>query len=202
MDKRFDAQLAEMSAKKRSALEMSHEYLMPNRVETWLAAGVPLSIGRREAYRIWDVDGQELQDFHLNGGVFNLGHRHPHLVETLRNGLDTLDVGNHHFPSALRATLAKDLAEKAPGDLHYTIFTRSGSEANDSSDINQRAIITIGEEKPNVPERSDDLRETVESDIFHFQSIGGTGCSEGQSARKCQVFQCARRLKNRTLPLG
>jgi len=131
MDKRFDAQLAEMSAKKRSALEMSHEYLMPNRVETWLAAGVPLSIGRREAYRIWDVDGQELQDFHLNGGVFNLGHRHPHLVETLRNGLDTLDVGNHHFPSALRATLAKDLAEKAPGDLHYTIFTPSGSEAND-----------------------------------------------------------------------
>eukprot|EP00439_Symbiodinium_sp_Y106_P087676 s1_g212.t1 len=131
MDTRFDNQLAGMSAEKRQVLEMSHEYLMPNRVETWLASGVPLSIGRREGYRIWDMDGQELQDFHLNGGVFNLGHRHPYLVETLKKGLDELDVGNHHFPSALRAKLAKDLAEKAPGDLHYTIFTPSGSEAND-----------------------------------------------------------------------
>lgn len=131
MDKRFKEQLAEMSANKKSALEMSHEYLMPNRVETWLAAGIPLSIGRREGYRIWDMDGHELQDFHLNGGVFNLGHRHPHLVETLRAGLDVLDVGNHHFPSAIRATFAKNLAEKTPGDLHYTVFTPSGSEAND-----------------------------------------------------------------------
>lgn len=131
MDTRFDAQLARMSERKRQALELSHDYLMPNRVETWLAAGVPLSIGRREGYRIWDVDGHELQDFHLNGGVFNLGHRHPHLVETLRTGLDTLDVGNHHFPSEIRARLAEKLAAKTPGDLHYTIFTPSGSEAND-----------------------------------------------------------------------
>ena len=127
----FEEQLSEMSDAKRSALELSHEYLMPNRVETWLAAGVPLSIGRRKGYRIWDMDGRELQDFHLNGGVFNLGHLHPHLVETLRKGLDTLDVGNHHFPSKVRGRLAKALADKAPGDLHYTVLTPSGSEAND-----------------------------------------------------------------------
>jgi len=128
---RFDEQLSAMSADKQTALRLSHEYLMPNRVETWLAAGVPLSIGRREGYRIWDMDGHALQDFHLNGGVFNLGHRHPHLVETLRNGLETLDVGNHHFPSAVRGQLAELIASKTPGDLHYTIFTPSGGEAND-----------------------------------------------------------------------
>jgi len=127
----FEDQLSAMSARKREALELSHEYLMPNRVETWLAAGVPLSIGKRKGYRIWDMDGRELQDFHLNGGVYNLGHLHPHLVTTLTKGLETLDVGNHHFPSAVRGRLAKALADKAPGDLHYTVLTPSGSEAND-----------------------------------------------------------------------
>ena len=42
-----------------------------------------------------------------------MGHRHPHLVETLRAGLETLDVGNHHFPSEIRAKLAQRLAEKS-----------------------------------------------------------------------------------------
>lgn len=131
MDAKFDNLLGGMSVEKRRAIELSHEYLMPNRVETWLASDIPLVIGKREGYRIWDMDGHELQDFHLNGGVYNLGHRHPHMVETLRKGLDTLDVGNHHFPSMTRATLAQNLAEKTPGDLHYTVFTPSGSEAND-----------------------------------------------------------------------
>jgi len=104
---------------------------MPARVATWENLGVPLVIGRREGYRIWDIDGHELLDVHLNGGTFNLGHRNPELVEVLRRGLDELDVGNHHFPSEARVELAEKLAAKTPGDLHYSAFTPSGSEAND-----------------------------------------------------------------------
>ena len=120
-----------MSAEKRETLELTHEYLAPNRVETWLGAGIPLVIGRREGYRIWDVDGRELMDLHLNGGTYNLGHRNPDLLATLREGLDWLDVGNHHFPSPARAKLAEKLARLTPGDLHYSVFVASGSEAND-----------------------------------------------------------------------
>ncbi len=120
-----------MSEAKRDVLLRCHDYLMPNRVETWLGAGVPLVIGRREGYRIWDVDGRELLDLHLNGGTYNLGHRHPELVAALREGLETLDVGNHHFPSPVRAELAEKLAALTPGDLHYSVFAPSGSEAND-----------------------------------------------------------------------
>lgn len=121
----------EMSARKRRIFELNHTYLMPMRVETWLGAGVPLSIGRREGYRIWDVDGRELQDFHLNGGTYNLGHRHPQMVAALREALETLDVGNHHFPSEARGELARLLARLTPGDLHYSVFTPSGTEANE-----------------------------------------------------------------------
>jgi acetylornithine/succinyldiaminopimelate/putrescine aminotransferase len=120
-----------VSAAKRSTLLRAHEYLMPNRVETWVGAGIPLVIGRREGYRIWDVDGQELCDLHLNGGTYNLGHRNPELLEVLRQALEHLDVGNHHFPSESRVALAEKLAELTPGDLHYTVFVASGSEAND-----------------------------------------------------------------------
>ncbi len=121
----------EISPRKREILALNHTYLMPNRVETWAAAGVPLVIGRREGYRFWDLDGHELQDFHINGGTYNLGHRHPAMVEALVEATATLDVGNHHFPSEARGRLAQRLAELTPGDLHYSVLAPSGGEAND-----------------------------------------------------------------------
>ena len=99
-----------VSARKREILELNHTHLMPNRVELWAGAGVPLVIGRREGYRLWDLDGHELQDLHLNGGTYNLGHRHPEMVAALGEALETLDVGNHHFPSEARGRLAESLS--------------------------------------------------------------------------------------------
>ena len=117
------------SAEKRSILERAYRHLAPNRIETFAGMGIDLVIGRREGYRIWDVDGHELQDFHLNGGTFNLGHRNPGIVAALEEALRTLDVGNHHFASAARVELAEKLA--AATGLRYSVLTPSGSEAVD-----------------------------------------------------------------------
>lgn len=122
---------ANPSERKKRILELNHEYVSPNRVQAWLAAGIPLVIGRREGYRIWDIDGAEYQDFHLNGGTYSLGHRHPALLAAMQEALETLDVGNHHFPSEARGILGEKLARLTPGDLHYSVLTPSGSEAND-----------------------------------------------------------------------
>jgi len=127
----MSADLLSPSARKQRVLDNCREYLMPARVAAWENLGIPLVIGRREGYRIWDLDGHELIDVHLNGGTYNLGHRPPELVDILRHGLDELDVGNHHFPSEARGELAARLAELTPGDLHYSVFLPSGSEAND-----------------------------------------------------------------------
>ena len=118
-----------MSDEKRRVLELAARHVCPNRVEVLRALGVDLVIGRREGYRFWDLDGRELFDYHLNGGVFNLGHRHPELVTALRDALETLDVGNHHFPSAARAECAEALVRTLPGDLQYVVFAPSGGEA-------------------------------------------------------------------------
>ena len=127
----IEHRLAGMSERKRTVLTLAHEYAMPNRVESWLAGGVPLVIGKREGYRIWDLDGHELLDLHLNGGTYNLGHRHPLVLAALNEALERLDIGNHHFPSEARAHLAEKLAHLTPGDLHYSVFVTSGSEAAD-----------------------------------------------------------------------
>ncbi|MCW8984452.1 MAG: aminotransferase class III-fold pyridoxal phosphate-dependent enzyme [Thermoanaerobaculales bacterium] len=68
---------------------------------------------------------------HCNGGVFNLGHRHPRIVAALRNALDSLDIGNHHLVSGWRARLAERLAATTGGRLPGVVFGVGGGEAID-----------------------------------------------------------------------
>jgi putrescine aminotransferase len=122
---------AECSERKAAVLRSAYEHLIPGRVQGFHELGVDLVMGQRQGYRFWDIDGQEFLDFHLNGGVFTLGHRNPELLAILRTSLESLDIGNHHFPSVARAELAEALARSAPGDLPYSVFTSGGSEAID-----------------------------------------------------------------------
>ncbi len=116
---------------KNEILEMARQYVCPGKIATFGQIGIDLVIGKREGPYIFDIDGKRLIDLHLNGGVFNLGHRHPELIAILMSALEETDIGNHHFASEARALLARKLAEKTPGDLNYTVFAASGSEAVD-----------------------------------------------------------------------
>ena len=111
-------------------LALAERYVCPDRVRTFAALGAGIVMGRREGYRIHDVDGRSWLDLHLNGGVFNLGHRNPELIAVLVDALDELDIGNHHFPSVERALLAADLVERTPG-MTYAVFASGGGEAID-----------------------------------------------------------------------
>jgi acetylornithine/succinyldiaminopimelate/putrescine aminotransferase len=115
---------------RQEVLQLAEQYVCPDRVRMLTGLHADLVIGKREGYRIWDLDGRELLDLHLNGGTFNLGHRHPALVEELRTALDRLDIGNHHFPSVERSLLAERLVALTPG-MHYAVFGSGGGEAVD-----------------------------------------------------------------------
>jgi acetylornithine/succinyldiaminopimelate/putrescine aminotransferase len=115
---------------RQEVLRLAEQYVCPDRVRMLTGLHADLVIGRREGYRIWDLDGRELLDLHLNGGTFSLGHRHPVLVEELRSALDRLDIGNHHFPSVERSLLAQRLVELTPG-MRYAVFGSGGGEAVD-----------------------------------------------------------------------
>ena len=94
-------------------------------------AGIDFVLGKREGVYVWDRSGQKLIDCHCNGGVFNLGHRHPRIVAALRQALDEFDIGNHHLMSEPRARLAERLVSLCPGDLDRVVFGVGGGEAVD-----------------------------------------------------------------------
>ncbi len=111
-------------------LALAERLVCPDRVRTFAALGAGIVMGHREGYRISDVDGRSWLDLHLNGGVFNLGHRNPELIAVLIEALDTLDIGNHHFPSVERSLLAEQLVDLTPG-MAYVVFASGGGEAID-----------------------------------------------------------------------
>lgn len=119
------------SAEKQVFLEKSKIFWNPGKTQAWQDMGVDLVIDRREGYMIWDMDGRRLIDLHLNGGTYNIGHRHPELVDVLNRGTQRFDMGNHHFPSLARTALAEQLARICGGDMHYTMYGSGGAEAID-----------------------------------------------------------------------
>lgn len=120
-----------MSAEKQDFLERSKTFWNPGKTQSWQDMGIDLVIDAREGYYLYDMDGGRFLDVHLNGGTYNLGHRHPELVETLNRATQRFDMGNHHFPSLARTALAEALAACTPGDLQYTIYGSGGGEAID-----------------------------------------------------------------------
>mgnify|MGYP001260924677 CR=1 FL=1 len=112
-------------------LQQSINWWNPGKTKQWQEDGVDLVIGKREGYYIYDMNGKELMDVHLNGGTYNLGHRNPEIISTLKKALDEFDIGNHHFPSVVRAALAEDLYHCTPDRLKYSIFSSGGGEAID-----------------------------------------------------------------------
>ncbi len=94
--------------------------------------GMDFVMGRREGPWLYDIEGKKrLFNCHANGGVFNLGHRHREMIDTLKQALDELDIGNHHLMSQERALLARQLTDSLPGDLNVCIFGVGGGEAVD-----------------------------------------------------------------------
>jgi len=112
-------------------LEDFSEFMGRTRMQMLQMAGLDIIPGRREGVMLWDISGKEYINCHCNGGVYNLGHRHPEMVETLRKALEELDFGVHHFVSEHRTRLAALMARLTPGDIRYTTFSAGGGEAVD-----------------------------------------------------------------------
>lgn len=109
-------------------------YVSSGKAEFFKSVGIDFVFGKRQGPFIWDaVSGKRLINCHSNGGVFNLGHRNPEIIEALKNALDELDIGNHHLISEQRAILAERLAELTPEGITYTVFGSGGGEAIDLS---------------------------------------------------------------------
>jgi len=124
-------------ASKQEMLAKSKEFWNPDKTQFWIDAGIPLVIGQREGYYLYDIDGKRLIDVHLNGGTYNLGHRNPEVIAAVTAAMERFDIGNHHFPSLARTALAERLVQTAPRGpdgnpaLTKAMYGSGGGEAID-----------------------------------------------------------------------
>jgi len=82
-----------------------------------------------EGCYIYDHEGKKFLDCLGGYGTFALGHRHPKVIEAVKNQLDNLPMSGKAFFSKNLCDLAAKLAEIAPGDLQYTFACSTGTEA-------------------------------------------------------------------------
>ncbi|MBU1672257.1 MAG: aminotransferase class III-fold pyridoxal phosphate-dependent enzyme [Actinobacteria bacterium] len=118
---------------KEKVSELFARHVSSGKVEFFSSVGIDFVLGKREGVYMYDLDGTRLINCHCNGGVFNLGHRNPEIVEALSESMRELDIGNHHLVSEQRALLAAELASVSPGDINRVIFGVSGGEAIDTA---------------------------------------------------------------------
>ncbi|OYD09060.1 putrescine aminotransferase [Paludifilum halophilum] len=76
-----------------------------------------------------DVNGKEYIDCLGGFGIYNVGHRHPKVVQAVKNQMDRQALHSQDLLDPLRAMLAKVLADLTPGALKYAYFGNSGTES-------------------------------------------------------------------------
>jgi len=117
---------------KQDILEKQKKYLWPNHL---LYYTEPLPLDRGDGLYVWDVDNNKYLDFF--GGILttSVGHNHPKVTERIREQAGKLIHSSTLYPNENHVRLAEKLAEIAPGDLQYSYFTTSGTEADETAVI-------------------------------------------------------------------
>jgi adenosylmethionine-8-amino-7-oxononanoate aminotransferase len=94
-----------------------------------------LVIDRAEGVWVWTQRGQKLMDAFAGLAVVNVGHGRREIAEAVAEQTVRLAYypTTRQFSNRPAAELSAKLAELTPGDLTYTMFAVSGSEANERS---------------------------------------------------------------------
>src|SRR5271154_4379574 len=76
-----------------------------------------------------DINGKEFIDMLGGFGIYITGHRHPKVLKAVRDQLDRQGIHSQELIDPLRTYLAHLVALITPGNLNYSFFTNSGTEA-------------------------------------------------------------------------
>lgn len=77
----------------------------------------------------YDNHGKRYLDCLGGYGIFNVGHRHPRVIEAVKAQLEQVCLHSQDLLNPWAAHLASQLAALAPGDIQYSFFCNSGTEA-------------------------------------------------------------------------
>lgn len=99
------------------------------------AEPLAFEIVKAEGARLWDAEGREYIDLIGGISVCNVGHRHPKVIEAIKNQADAyLHVMIYgEIIQSPQVEYAKLLADNLPEKLNNIFFTASGSEATEGA---------------------------------------------------------------------
>lgn len=94
-----------------------------------------LEINKAEGIFMYDTDEKQYMDLISGISVSNLGHRHPKVIQAVKDQLDkyTYLMVYGEFVQSPQVKLAQLLASQLPPALQSTYFVNSGSEANEGA---------------------------------------------------------------------
>lgn len=84
---------------------------------------------RDEGVYTYDNHGKRYLDCLGGYGIFNVGHRHPKVINAVKSQLDQVCLHSQDLLNPWAAHLAKQLSDITPGNLQYSFFCNSGAEA-------------------------------------------------------------------------
>lgn len=105
----------------RQAIELVERYAARN------YNPIPVVIERGEGVWVWDAEGRKYLDFLSCFSALNQGHRHPRIIQALREQADRLTVTSRAFHNSQIGPLCRELAELCGLDL--VLPMNSGAEA-------------------------------------------------------------------------
>jgi len=123
----------------KELLRLYAKHVNGPKVRFFRGFGLGVIPGERHGVKIKTLEGLsktepplELFNCRTSGGVYNLGHCNPRIIQVVKDALDAgLDIGDHILLSEQRALLGKKLADLLPSDISKTTFGVSGGEAID-----------------------------------------------------------------------
>src|SRR5215813_1345182 len=116
------------------AASIRHLWTHKTQDHPWLS-DEELVIDRAEGVYVWTERGKKLLDGFAGLAVVNVGHGRREIAEAIAEQTVRLAYypTTRQFSNRPAAQLAEKLATLTPGDLRYTMFAVSGSEANERS---------------------------------------------------------------------
>jgi len=91
---------------------------------------LPVVWDSAKGYQIFDPWGNCWIDFTSTIFVTNSGHAHPHMVESLKKGLDKL-LHSYSYPTEIRANYAEKIIQFTPKNVEKLSLFSTGTEASE-----------------------------------------------------------------------
>src|ERR1700679_557055 len=98
-------------------------------------APLALEIVKAEGSKMWDIDGKEYIDLIAGISVCNIGHRHPKVIQAIKDQLDNYMhiMVYGELVESPQVAYAKKLTDYLPASLNAVFYTASGSEATEGA---------------------------------------------------------------------